>query len=545
VSRVFISYRRDDSRWVARALKNKLASAIGEDQIFMDIDSIDPGLDFVQVVEKTISQVDVVIAIVGPNFVTLEDEHGNCRIQNPNDLVRLEIATALARNIRVIPLIESGTTIPTEDQLPDDLKPLSRRNAVEIGENSFDHDVDRIVESLRRLWENEPTSDQPGPDRETGSEPDAVDTSAVDTPAVQHADHQAHQSAPAVATRRSADESSAPFESSSRGARRKWVIPLIVVAMLAVIGIIFPPRGMLDKFQTADSEPAKQASGAEGEATSSDRADADAEVDLPASPIEQPAEQPTEPNAAVEHPTEPNTAVEHPTPKTTSVEQPPPKVSVVERPPAPASPVEQPVRPVQVDGMVWIAAPGKLIEGYYMGMYEVTQEQFRQVMGKDTSNSKQSGGPVDSVKWQDAITFCSKLNEMEKFPPALGIGKPPQGFSLTLPTQAQWEIACRAGATAPLKEKELYKISVCYERNGKEWSGPQSVGSKEANAWGLYDMLGNVEEWCLDDQNAGHVARGGYYGSSNLDVSKRSDYPRTSTAPMVGFRLAAARSGAN
>ena len=141
-----------------------------------------------------------------------------------------------------------------------------------------------------------------------------------------------------------------------------------------------------------------------------------------------------------------------------------------------------------------------LTKGYWLGRYEVTQAQYQAIMGTNPSNSKEADLPVECVRWNDATNFCAKLTAIEK-----AAGRLPEGYEYTLPTEAQWEYACRAGTTTALNSgKNLSDMDECsemdevgwYDGNSEEMTHP--VGQKLSNAWGLYDMHGNVYEWCLD-----------------------------------------------
>jgi hypothetical protein len=98
-------------------------------QVFMDIDGIALGADFVKAIQKKVSECDVLIAVIGERWLTSEDGRGGRRLDNPEDFVRMEIATALKRDIRVIPVLVDGAVMPPSTELPDDLKPLVRPNA--------------------------------------------------------------------------------------------------------------------------------------------------------------------------------------------------------------------------------------------------------------------------------------------------------------------------------------------------------------------------------------------------------------------------------
>jgi len=151
---IFISYRREESRWSARSLHYRLSRDFDSRQIFMDIDNITLGADFVQVIEAMVAKCDVLIAVIGNNWLTTKDDYGDRRLDNPQDFVRMEIATALKREIRVIPVLLDGARMPRPVDLPDDLKPLVRRNALRITDTSFEGDCQRLAGTIRRVLEN-------------------------------------------------------------------------------------------------------------------------------------------------------------------------------------------------------------------------------------------------------------------------------------------------------------------------------------------------------------------------------------------------------
>ena len=105
MSGIFISYRREDTSPEAGRLYDRLAGHFGKDQVFMDIDTIRPGVDFVEVINDSVASCEVLIAVVGKQWLTSTDEAGNRRLDDPEDWIRLEIAAALGRNIRVIPTL--------------------------------------------------------------------------------------------------------------------------------------------------------------------------------------------------------------------------------------------------------------------------------------------------------------------------------------------------------------------------------------------------------------------------------------------------------
>src|SRR5919198_42088 len=144
-SRVFISYRRQESSGLAGRLYDRLATHVGEDQVFMDVDTIALGVDFAEVITQAVSTCEVLLAIIGPNWLDATDPDGQRRLDDPDDIVRLEIAAALERDIRVIPILVDGAAMPRRQQLPESLATLARRNALSLRHESFRSDCDRLL----------------------------------------------------------------------------------------------------------------------------------------------------------------------------------------------------------------------------------------------------------------------------------------------------------------------------------------------------------------------------------------------------------------
>ena len=118
----------------------------------MDIDAIPLGVDFVAFITDAVAKCDVLLAVIGRGWLTAADEAGQCRLDNPADFVRLEIAAALERKIRVIPLLVGGAKMPRKEDLPEPLRPLALRNGMELHDGrSFKADVDRLVAALKSL----------------------------------------------------------------------------------------------------------------------------------------------------------------------------------------------------------------------------------------------------------------------------------------------------------------------------------------------------------------------------------------------------------
>lgn len=127
---VFINYRRDDAGPYARLMKIRLGQRFPETNVFMDLDSIDVGADFAEAIESAVCSCAVLVALIGRRWLTITDDEGRRRLDNPDDYVRFEIQAALERRIRVIPVLVDGAVAPRQQQLPHDLRKVARLNAL-------------------------------------------------------------------------------------------------------------------------------------------------------------------------------------------------------------------------------------------------------------------------------------------------------------------------------------------------------------------------------------------------------------------------------
>ena len=151
VGRIFISYRRDDASGTAGRLYDRLAARLGTDRVFMDVDSISPGYDFAKAIEYAVARCDVVLALIGNEWLAAVDRWGRRRLDDPNDFVALEINAGLARNIPVIPVMVDGALQIQAVDLPRHISALARRQGVRIHHESFSADIDKLLSALQRL----------------------------------------------------------------------------------------------------------------------------------------------------------------------------------------------------------------------------------------------------------------------------------------------------------------------------------------------------------------------------------------------------------
>jgi hypothetical protein len=146
--RIFVSYRREESAYPANWLCRRLAEHFSDDQVFMDVDAIELGDNFIDEITIAVGSCEVLLALIGDRWLTMTGAEGQRRIDDPDDLVHLEIEAALARNIRVIPILLDGTRMPRTGDLPTSIAGLANRQALELSPHQFDRDLRRLLNLL-------------------------------------------------------------------------------------------------------------------------------------------------------------------------------------------------------------------------------------------------------------------------------------------------------------------------------------------------------------------------------------------------------------
>jgi TIR domain len=176
VRAIFISYRRSDAEGEAGRLGDDLAHEFGSDSVFMDVDAIQPGRDFRKAIDESIASCGVLLAVIGVGWLTAKDPSGQLRLQDDGDWVRLETASALKRDIPVIPVLVRGAKMPRPEELPPDLKELAYRNGVELTHSRWRSDIQILINALRPLLQ------RPGsPADEAGEEPATAERLATNS----------------------------------------------------------------------------------------------------------------------------------------------------------------------------------------------------------------------------------------------------------------------------------------------------------------------------------------------------------------------------
>jgi formylglycine-generating enzyme required for sulfatase activity len=625
--KVFISYRRDDSAGHAGRVHDRLELEFGRDLLFMDVDAVPLGMNFIKILDEAVAKCDALLAVIGPNWLDLRDKDGNRRLDDPHDYVRIEIAAALQRDIPVIPVLLDGAEIPRVDQLPKDIEELALRNGLYVRHASFHNDMDRLIAGLRAPLGQ---LDAPVPEARRSSTQERAGLSTAE-----------RRVAAGAAEQQQGASASAP-----------WLRPATIAfgTVLVLAGAIFglvivkaPPgsssRPPISPMQSVPQSPKQTAQ-------------------LPTAPVKpslqatpkapeaiQPSQQatPKAPEATPPLPqtAQPPAAVVQPSPQVVqqpSVEsQPPPQAaqySTASAPPAlkTARPPFEPLSSIaeralqpgdsfkECDGcpeMVVLPA-GAFTMGspenergrfsdespqhvvtftrpFAIGKFEITVDQFAAFV-KETAydaGSKcltleegksavrdgrswrnpgypQTGShPVACVNWNDAKAYLGWLTKK--------IGK-----QYRLLTESEWEYAARAKTTPGSTSRYTFgddDSAMCKYGNVADKTARQTipgadtwtvfpcsdgyayaapVGTFAANAFGLYDVHGNVWQWTEDCYNTSYngaptdgspwiasdcdhrVVRGGMWGSSpaNVRLARRFKNPNDMRSQGTGFRVA-------
>jgi formylglycine-generating enzyme required for sulfatase activity len=224
----------------------------------------------------------------------------------------------------------------------------------------------------------------------------------------------------------------------------------------------------------------------------------------------------------------------------TVIADPPARTHVKGKSVRPASPAAVSTNPTDMN--LILIPPGN----FFLGAFKVTQDEYLRVTGINPSHFRGSGRlPVETVTWSDAISFCNRLSKREGLRPyydssggeTVILG----GDGYRLPTADEWEHACRAGSAARYhfgnNPVDFGKFDWCYDNSGYR---THPVGQKKPNLWGLYDIHGNVWEWCWDREGSDHVLRGGSFimTANNISASDRDRHDNTWRYMTAGFRVA-------
>jgi beta-lactam-binding protein with PASTA domain len=231
VRSIFISYRRDDAEGEAGRLFDDLVVEFGEQSVFMDVSTIEAGRDFRKVIDESVSTCGVLLALIGITWIDTKNETGQRRLDDPADFVRLETASALRRDIPVIPVLLRGTKMPRAEKLPNDLKDLAYRNGVELTHARWNSDVQLLIKSLHQLLDSPRRSAGEIQQTATGSGMTATGARTASEP-----------------KRIEPLRTPVPTPPDNDRRRRRWRKPVVIavgVLLIAIVGVCFlVPRRM-------------------------------------------------------------------------------------------------------------------------------------------------------------------------------------------------------------------------------------------------------------------------------------------------------------
>lgn len=162
---IFVSYRRDDSAGFTRAIYNELVEHFFQGRVFMDVEAIQPGLPFDEAIKAALDQCEVLLVMIGRRWLEPQ-AGGGSRLNDPNDFVHFEIEEALARKVRVIPVLLDGASMPNQEALPESIRPMALRHAIEVSNSRFEYDVGRLIEIVRKALGETLSSETSGREQE-------------------------------------------------------------------------------------------------------------------------------------------------------------------------------------------------------------------------------------------------------------------------------------------------------------------------------------------------------------------------------------------
>lgn len=151
---IFISYRRGDSAGYAVRLYDRLIAAFGAERVFMDVEGIELGTDFIAAIERALDSSSVFIALIGSEWTQTKDAAGRRRLDDPQDFIRLETTMAIERKLRIVPVLVDDAAMPRTDELPPEMASLARRQAIEINHRQWEASTGALIQALRPILES-------------------------------------------------------------------------------------------------------------------------------------------------------------------------------------------------------------------------------------------------------------------------------------------------------------------------------------------------------------------------------------------------------
>ena len=511
---IFISYRRQEALAEARGIYERLRAEFGSNSVFIDLEGLDYGEDFVESLDKQLQHCQVLLALIGPQWLAAPDGHGGRRLDDENDFVRIELRTALQRGIRVVPVLLNGALMPRTNDLPVDLQPLLRRQALELEFRKFDADIARLVASLRRILTPAVPPPATTPTPTPAASPTPAAPPARPAPAPQPEPRPEPAPPPVqtlLGTSQGSDVGKGAGSTGGAGPKPKTVLMAAGVGA-AVLGAVW--------FATRTPGPAPAAEQAVAAASvASSPAPAAVQPSPKSEPpaVASPAAPPALTAAQVE-------ALRKLKPDGQEIYK-----SLELKPKAVAAAtvlsVGQRFRDCDDDSCPWMVVlpAGSFMMGspeseperdkdegpqhrvqvasFAVGQYEVTFRQWDACVAAGGCKAKpgdegwgRGQRPVINVSWNDAQQYVKWLSAKT-------------GQTYRLPSEAEWEYAARAGTSTPFAFGERITTAQANFDGNSTYNGSAKgeyrqktlpVGSLAKNAWELYDLHGNVWEWVQD-----------------------------------------------
>jgi formylglycine-generating enzyme required for sulfatase activity len=460
MSVLFMSYRRSDSQDVTGRIYDRLVAKFPKKQVFRDIDNIPLGITFPVHLKRVLGKCDVVVVIIGRDWVTATDSQGRRRLDDPNDFVRIEVEAALRAQVPVIPVLVSNASMPLADELPLSIRSLVTRNGIAVRPDpDFGHDMDRLIRGIEQVLKL-PIKGKPRPETTERNKP----------------------SQPVSENR----------GTGTRGCLLR--IGALTISLACVLLCVATPAAwfvLSSRFGPAvvPKDTDAPAAGPKDKDKPDVKNDAqlakDLQLDL---------------GGGV-------------------------KMNLVRIDPGTFR-MGSPETEAERDPDSEFQHEVTITRAFYIGVYTVTQAQYRQVIAKNPSNFSATGTgkdkvagmntddfPVEMVTWHAAMDFCRAVSGRAELNS--------KGWTMDLPTEAEWEYACRAGTTSAFHYGDfLSGKQANFSSESPYGAAPKVprlnrtcyVGGYRPNSWGLYDMHGNVLQWCKD-----------WYGKDYYRSSGRSD----------------------
>ena len=524
MKKIFLSYRRADSAHVTDRIYACLRQEFGEHAIFKDVDDVPIGEDFREHIADAVGRCDILLAVIGHNWLDIQDEKGNRRLEDKDDFVRVEIESALTRvqRIPVVPLLVHGVDMPDADKIPVSIRKLAFRNAMSVGSDpDFHKDMNRLIRRINKHFADTMNAD-------SGQQTDAN-----------------------------------PEQESFRNLSfEKYAFTTLLLAIALLLAGIYLYS---DKTMPIDSEKLRDKLAIEAQQLRLASLDAKLKKQETDRLVEEKLIRETAARlkAQAEQKKRAESAAEHQPLAVLAAKTIQPLDSFQESLSAGGKGPEMVVVPA--GSFLMGAATNEAgsddneypqhrvnIPAFAIGKYEVTfsdYDQFAQATGRDQPGDSGWGRgqrPVINVSWTDAQAYTEWLSAQT-------------GNRYRLPSEAEWEYAARAGTTTDWfwgDDEALANQFAWFRDNSDEKTQP--VGKKKPNTFGLYDMAGNVWEWVEDTSHDSYtfapqdgspwisgnaweprVLRGGtwYYSPAPLRSASRYGFNPDIADNMIGFRV--------